>query len=82
MTSLSLQSEYAQWKRADAIRAVEQAQWLTMEQVCERIQLPLSTIKLYIKTGKLRAYRPATSRAVRVRASDVDAMFHQIKVGN
>jgi excisionase family DNA binding protein len=64
--------------RAAMAPAAEETRWLTMEQVSERIQLPMRTVRMYVQQGKLRAYRPGTSRAVRVRAADVDRLFHLV----
>jgi excisionase family DNA binding protein len=52
--------------------------WLTVEDVCQITQLPLSTVKKYVHHGILTAYRPGTSQQLRFKASDVDKLFRKV----
>jgi excisionase family DNA binding protein len=58
--------------------AREPEHWLTMSECCELAKLPRSTVRLMISDGRLPGYRPAGSRAVRVRVEDFNRLFRQI----
>ncbi len=75
----NINEELATWHRADQVRAAEATRWLTMSEVHELTRLPVRTLKLYIDTGRLRAYRPQGGTAVRIKADDIAALFVQIQ---
>jgi excisionase family DNA binding protein len=79
MAALNVQNEYAQWRRADQIRAAEATRYFTLAEVSELTRLPARSLRLYIATGRLRAYNPVGGNAVRIKADDIPALFVQIE---
>jgi excisionase family DNA binding protein len=52
-------------------------EWMTRDQVAAYLDVTVRTVARYIETGELRAYKRGP-RAVRIKRSDVDAMFREI----
>lgn len=79
----SISDEIAGWRTAEAARKVEMSQWLTLHEVAALTKLPERTLRLYVETGQLRAFKAATSSQLRFRAEDVERMFKPVqpKVG-
>lgn len=50
------------------------AQYETLKQAAERLEMGVSTLRRWIAEGKLTAYR-LNSRVVRLKVSEVDAMM-------
>ncbi|MCK9357341.1 MAG: helix-turn-helix domain-containing protein [Dehalococcoidia bacterium] len=48
-------------------------EWLTLQEAADRLKVKVPTIRKYIRTGKLPAYRQAN--VVRVKPGDVDAVL-------
>lgn len=52
-------------------------EWLTLTEAADRTGLGTRTIRRYVATGQVTGWRVGT-KAIRVRASDVDALFRPI----
>jgi excisionase family DNA binding protein len=65
-----------QWLRTPAVGGA--ADLLTPEEVADYLKVHVETIRLWIRSGRLTAYRLGGVRALRVRRSDVDAMLHRV----
>lgn len=48
-------------------------EWLTLEQIAEELKMHIETVRDWVRTKKLVAYRP--SRDYRVKRSDLDAFL-------
>ncbi len=53
------------------------AQLIDLQTVVERTGLGYSTIRAYVSSGRLPAYR--IGRRLRVAPADVEALFHRVK---
>ena len=67
------------YKRAELVRAAEHTRWLTLAEVSELTHLPVRSLRYYVETGRLRGYRPVGSKAVRIKATDIERLFTQIQ---
>lgn len=52
--------------------------WLTLAEVAEHLAFTERTVRNMIRRGDLRAYRVRGSRAVRIKAREVDAVLRPI----
>lgn len=50
-------------------------QWLTQQQAADRLGVHLRTIERHRAAGRLPTYRAGTTRALRFRVEDVDALM-------
>lgn len=51
-------------------------QYITVAQLVDRANLPPSTVRQWIREGRLRAFK--VGRHVRIRVEDVEALFKEI----
>lgn len=71
----------AQRRAAEFLHTTDQIpQWLSMPEAGARIGVKARTIRAWIADGRLPAYRVG-GRAVRIKASDVDALVTPIDNG-
>lgn len=54
------------------------ATWTTVSGAAERVNLDESTIRRMIARGALKAYRPAGTRSIRLKISDLDRAMKPI----
>ncbi|MGO8767966.1 MAG: excisionase family DNA-binding protein [Mycobacterium sp.] len=53
-------------------------QYITVQELVDRANLPISSVRQWIREGRLRAYKVKGSRHVRILLSDVEALFEEI----
>ena len=51
-------------------------QYISVAELVERANLPNSTVRQWIREGRLRAYN--AGRRIRIRVEDVEALFKQV----
>jgi excisionase family DNA binding protein len=54
---------------------VAEEQWLTVEQVAERLQVHIETVRRWIRSGDLPGVRLGRRAGYRVKAADLDAFL-------
>lgn len=53
--------------------------WMDLKETSAYTKLPPDTLQQYVAEGLLRAFKPATSRQLRFRRSDIDSMFKPVE---
>lgn len=56
---------------------MDQGQWLTVEQVAERLQFHPDTVRRLLREGKIQGYRQTRRGGWRIRASEIDRFITQ-----
>jgi excisionase family DNA binding protein len=51
---------------------MESDPWLTVEQVAERLQVHVDTVRRALRDGRMRGFKLSRKSGWRIRASDVD----------
>ena len=54
---------------------MSQKQWLSVEDIAQELDVPIDTVRAWIRTKKLPAYRPG--REYRVRREDLDKFLQE-----
>lgn len=50
-------------------------EWLTVEEIAKELRVPLDTVRFWIRSKKLKAFRPG--KEYRVRRSDLDKFIQE-----